>query len=275
MVPSRRGEWGIPAALLALCAIPLAAGAVRLGTLAAGTEITPENERFFTAPLPVVLHIVAAAAYTVLGAFQLVPGFRRRRPGWHRRAGRLLVVAGLVAALSGLWMAQFYRLPAHDGRLLYGFRLLFGSLMAVSLVLGVLAIRRRDLARHRAWMLRAYALGLGAGTQVVTLLLGELVLGPPGEVARGLLMGAAWAINLAVAEWIIRRAPGRSTPGRAGSSLPHRPTRWGRGGYSFMLLAANVSRPGHPSVPPAGGASTGRIVNASPRSVHRPTIPVR
>jgi hypothetical protein len=78
--------------------------------------------------------------------------------------------------------------------------------MAVFIVLGLVAIRRREFARHRAWMMRGYALGLGAGTQVVTLLLGELVLGPPGEVARGLLMGAAWAINLALAEWIIRRS---------------------------------------------------------------------
>jgi uncharacterized membrane protein len=42
--------------------------------------------------------------------------------------------------------------------------------MALSLCLGVAAIRRRDISRHRAWMLRAYALGLGTGTQVVTLL---------------------------------------------------------------------------------------------------------
>ncbi len=32
---------------------------------------------------------------------------------------------GFVAALSGLWMTQFYALPEHDGIRLYGFRLLF------------------------------------------------------------------------------------------------------------------------------------------------------
>ena len=81
--------------------------------------------------------------------------------------------------------------------------------MAVALVLGVAAIRRRDFARHRAWMLRAYAVGLGAGTQVLTHL--PLLLFPDalGELTRALCMGAGWALNLAVAEWPIRRRPGR------------------------------------------------------------------
>ena len=223
-IPSRKRVWSVPVALILRCAIPLAAGAVRLVTLAVGAEITPENARFFVAPLPVVLHIVAAAAYIVLGAFQFVPGVRRRKPGWHRRVGRLLVGSGLVAALSGLWMTQFYELPDHDGVLLYGFRLLFGSLMASSILLGLVAIRRREIARHRAWMMRGYALGLGAGTQVVTLLIGEIVLGAPGEVARGLLMGAGWAINLAVAEWIIRRPPSPA----ARAARPARATGYGR-----------------------------------------------
>jgi uncharacterized membrane protein len=221
-IPPRRGEWRewrewrVPVALILLCAIPLAAGGVRLVSLAAGAEITPENARFFAAPLPVVLHIVAAAAYVVLGGFQFVPGFRRRKPGWHRRVGRVVAGSGLVAALSALWMTLFYALPAHDGVLLYWFRLFFGSLMAASIVLGVAAIRRRQIARHRAWMTRGYALGLGAGTQVLTLGIGEIVLGPPGEVARGLLMGAAWAINLALAEWIIRRSA--APPARSAST---------------------------------------------------------
>jgi hypothetical protein len=60
-------------------------------------------------------------------------------------------------------------------------------------------------------MIRGYAIGLGAGTQVLTLLAGELIAGPPNELSRALLMGAAWVINLAVAEWIIRKQPARPT----------------------------------------------------------------
>ena len=91
--------------------------------------------------------------------------------------GRLLVPLGLAVALSALWMTQFYPRP-HGGDLLYVFRLLAGSGMAASLVLGVTAIARRDIARHRAWMTRAYALALGAGTQVFTQGIGEAIFGP-------------------------------------------------------------------------------------------------
>jgi hypothetical protein len=89
--------------------------------------------------------------------------------------------------------------------------------MVGSIILGVTTIRRGDVRRHRAWMTRGYALGLGAGTQVLTLGLGEAVAGPPSERSRALLMGAAWVINLLVAEWAIRtRLAPRSRTAAAG-----------------------------------------------------------
>lgn len=96
--PTKAGSatWLVPA-LLVLSVIPLAAGAFRLTELAGSAEITPANIRFFASPLPVVLHIVSASVYALLGAFQFASGFRRRRPGWHRAAGRLLAACGLLA----------------------------------------------------------------------------------------------------------------------------------------------------------------------------------
>ncbi len=201
--------WLVLAGLLLLSVIPLAAGAFRLAQLAGGAEITPANARFFASPLPVVLHIVSASVYATLGAFQFVTSFRRRRPGWHRAAGRLLVACGLLVGLSGLWMTLFYPWPSGDGALLYALRLLFGSAMVGSMVLGFTTIRQGNVVGHQAWMMRGYALGLGAGTQALTLMVGELIAGPPDELSRALLMGAGWMINLAVAEWIIRQRPAR------------------------------------------------------------------
>ena len=79
--------------------------------------------------------------------------------------------------------------------------------MVGSIVLALLAVRRREIARHRAWMMRGYAIGLVAGTQATLFLFGELIFGKPDVLARALIMGAAWTLNLAVAEWIIRRRP--------------------------------------------------------------------
>ncbi|MGI8335714.1 DUF2306 domain-containing protein [Actinomadura scrupuli] len=216
--PSTKGKWLVPALLL-LSAIPVIAGAVRLTELAGGAEITPQNARFVTAPVPVVVHIIGVTLYSVLGAFQFAPGLRRRRPGLHRAAGRLLVPCGLAAALSGLWMTLFYAHPADTGALVTGFRLVFGSIMIVSLVLGFTAIRRRDIARHRAWMIRAYAIAQGAGTQALTQLPWILIVGMPGKLSKGLLMGAAWLINLAIAEWIIRRRPAGPIRTSAGAAV--------------------------------------------------------
>ena len=210
MTFSSRSEWLTPAGLIALSVVPVAAGAFRLVQLGVGTEITPDNARFFAQPLPVVLHIITVTVYCVLGAFQFAPGFRRRKPNWHRAAGRILVPCGLVAALTGLWMAQFYPPgvdpPASfDGPFVYAIRLLAGSAMALFLLLGLAAVLRRDIPRHRAWMMRGFALGLGAGTQVLTHLPWFLFPGLQGELARTLSMGAGWAINLAVVEWILLR----------------------------------------------------------------------
>lgn len=208
----RAGRW-VPAGLLALAAIPVLAGTARLVQVLGGPELIPTDPRFAASPVPVVVHVAAAVGYAVLGAFQFSAGLRRRHPGWHRRAGRVLVALGLTVALSALWMTMV--LPRKDGTgdLLYLFRLLFGSGMAVCLVLGLTAIRGRDVARHRAWMTRAYALALGAGTQAFTVGFGEALLGS-GVVRTDLMMGAGWAINLAVVEGIIRRRSRRS-PGSA------------------------------------------------------------
>jgi len=204
----RRREWWIPASLLALTFVPVAAGIFRVADLATG-EADETSQRFFDLPFPVVVHILGACTYCVLGAFQFMPSFRRRRPRWHRWSGRVLVPAGLAAALSGLWMSVFYDLPAHDNTALMWIRLFFGSLMAAGLVLGVAAVLRRDIRTHQRWMARAYAVAQGAGTQALVLGPMVLLVDQPGGTLKATGMAVAWVINLAVAEWLVRRAQSR------------------------------------------------------------------
>ncbi len=206
-----RPKWGVPAGLIVLSLIPVIAGAARLTELTGGAAVTPENVRFFTSPIPVVTHILTVTVYSLLGAFQFAPALRRVSPpqrgkrSWHQMAGRILVPAGLLAALSGLWMSLFYALPETDGPALLVLRLIIGFGMLLSIILAVLAIRRRDFATHGAWMTRAYAIALGAGTQAVVLMFWMLITGPTDQTMRAVLMGASWVINLVVAEYFIQR----------------------------------------------------------------------
>lgn len=205
--PGARSGWQVAVALILLSAIPLTAGTLRLVQLAGGPDLMPADSRFDAFPVALILHIVGSGIVALLGAFQFVPRFRRRHPAWHRRAGRVLTVAGLVVAISALWMTLTYGQKAGTGDLLYLFRLVFAASMAGCLALGFAAIRRRDIASHRAWMVRAYAIALGAGTQAFTEGFGAAIFGS-GVLAADLEKGAAWVINLTIAEWAIRRASG-------------------------------------------------------------------
>ena len=59
---------------------------------------------------------------------------------------------------------------------------------------------------HRAWMIRGYAIGMGAGTQFLVFVTVGLIAGEPDVTTTIILMGAAWVVNLVVAEIAIRRS---------------------------------------------------------------------
>jgi hypothetical protein len=200
-----RSDFQVPALLIALSVVPILGGVIRFMSLSANALDGPDDARFVHAPGPLVLHIVSATLFCLLGAFQLAPAFRLRWPGLHRRVGRLLVWCGLLAGATGLWMTAFYAIPVSmQGPLLYFVRLAVGFAMIGSILAAWSSILRRDVARHEAFMIRAYALGQGAGTQVLVLAPWMMISGESGGVTRDVLMTLAWAINIAVAELLIR-----------------------------------------------------------------------
>jgi hypothetical protein len=205
MTRTRRSDIWVSWLLLAFSLVPVLAGGARLAGLASRTT-APADIRFLASPLPVVIHVVAASIYALLGAFQFSTDFRLRWPRWHRSAGAVALGCGFLVASTGVWMAAFYPIPASlQGPILCWSRLLVGLGMLVALASGLLAIRQRQLARHEAWMIRAYALAQGAGTQVILFLPAMLVSGPLFGLQRDLLMSAAWLLNLALGEAVIRR----------------------------------------------------------------------
>jgi uncharacterized membrane protein len=206
-----RTDWLISAALVVLALVPVIAGMARLGDLTTAPP-TPDTARFHANPLPVAVHILSATWFALAGAFQFSSALRRTR--WHRWAGRSVVPMGLAAALSGIWMTLTYPWANADGEAVYAARLLFGTGMTAALILGATTVLQGNISAHKAWMLRAYAIGMGAGTQVFTHLPWFILIGQPTEGPRAVLMISAWLINLAIAEWLIAKDKRRAIPAR-------------------------------------------------------------
>lgn len=155
------------------------------------------------------IHVVAGGIALVLGPFQFARSLRERRPRVHRMMGRVLVFAMLIAAAAGLTLA-----PVNSGGLVgtLGFGTL-ALLWGTFTVLGFAAIRRRDVATHRRWMIRAFALTYAAVTLrlwIPVLMLAQVPFGVPAENlfpnAYLLVPFLCWVPNLIVAEFIVRRA---------------------------------------------------------------------
>lgn len=219
MTPLSRSEWALLAVIVVYSLGPTVGGLVRMLELSGGPAIAPPNPRALADPLPITLHILTSLVFCIAGALQFLPNIRRHNPASHRINGRVVAIAGCASAATGLWMTHVYTFPPSlQGSLLYWVRMVLGSSMMVLVVWAVIAIRSRDIFRHAASMLRAYAIGQGASTQTMMgiawiVFAGSEATGP----VRDAIMVSAWILNLAVAEILIRRLP---KPGarRAGSA---------------------------------------------------------
>ena len=195
-------------ALFLLALIPVLTGIVILISMQQGTlnTLTEPQDLIRRASYPWALtgHIIGGSAILILGFAQFSARLRRACPACHRWTGRALIMLGVFFALSSLWMNFSDQAMAasalHDGA-----QNVVAVLFLIVLGLGLAAIRRGDVVRHRVWMLRAYALTLGAATQTVMLLPVFLIYGEVEGTAFDLDFISGWLINLAVAEVLIRR----------------------------------------------------------------------
>lgn len=202
-----RREWAFLVLIVLYSFIPAVFGLLRIPELLGGPMVIPPNPRAVIDPTPITLHILGSSIFCLVGASQFLPSLRRHRPVLHRILGRIVALAGCVSALTGLWMTMAYAFPdALQGPLLYWARVTLSLAMVAFIVWAVVAIRARETAPHRAAMLRAYAIGQGASTQTALFLIAMIFMQTePLGLDRDLLMVGAWVINLAVAEFLIRR----------------------------------------------------------------------
>jgi len=212
-----KAEWVILVLLFSFSFIPVFAGLLRILEISGGPAIIPENPRVTANPFPTVIHILSAFIFCIFGAFQFLSSIHRYTPKWHRVNGGIVASAGIILAISGLWMTHFYPLPIElQGNLLYFVRIVLGTAMIVYISIGLTTVRNKRLVLHYSSMIRAYAIGQGASTQSLLGLAWIVLLRQePIGLTRDLMMTAAWIINIIIAEWVIRKLNERPKPNQA------------------------------------------------------------
>lgn len=106
-------------------------------------------------------HILPGVVYLSLAPFQLWRGFRNRHLELHRRMGRVAIIAGVTSGVFAVLFGFFF---AFGGPLQATAAVTFGLWFIAAFLLAYRAIRRKDIATHRRWMIRAFAVGVAVGT---------------------------------------------------------------------------------------------------------------
>jgi uncharacterized membrane protein len=125
------------------------------------SESAPLDDAFARYASLTMLHIVPGLVFIVVGPLQFVTTLRTRRPWVHRRIGRVVLASGLVTGVSALAMTTQMAIGGATER---AATTLFGVLFLIALVRAFVCIRRRQVALHREWMIRAFSLGLAVAT---------------------------------------------------------------------------------------------------------------
>ncbi len=194
--------------LLFLSAIPIGAALLRMVQIPTGT-LPQDAIKFVVVPVVLFGHALAGALFGVLGPIQFAGVLKRGFGRIHRITGRVFVAAGVLLALSSLRL--LWQFPDASTFVLVAARLVAGFGLAGALVIALVAIRQHQVARHKAWMIRAYAIGMGSATVSFLMLPIFIISGEPVEgYAADLVFVASWAINIGIAEWVIRRPLARA-----------------------------------------------------------------
>ncbi len=156
------------------------------------------SDIFENMPVAIALHITGGIFAIIIGAFQLNSRLRARFLSAHRWLGRLYLAAVFVGGTAGLYLSleSFGGLVTH-----FGFGLMAVCWLGTTFA-AYFSIRQRDLAAHRVWMLRSYALTLAALTLRIYLPLSQIA-GIGFEPAYQAISWLCWVPNLLIVEWFI------------------------------------------------------------------------
>jgi len=168
MTPSKRASRFLWTAVIFLVVIGIAAVTRRTLVLfrpgLAGGSASPAaalDAGFARHMMLTLIHILPGGLFLVLAPFQFVPSIRQKHLQLHRWMGRVLVVCGLIVGVSALVMSYTMNIGGPNET---AATTLFGIVFLFCLIKAYRHIRRKEVARHREWMIRAFGASLGVAT---------------------------------------------------------------------------------------------------------------
>jgi hypothetical protein len=151
-------------------------------------------------PALTLLHVLPGLLFMVLAPLQFAPRFRARHIVLHRWSGRLLVAAAAVVGITALRMS--FAVPV-GGNLETAATITFGLLFLFFLAKGLVHARRREIAVHREWMLRMFAVGFAIATIRPIVALFFAFSGMTPQQFFGIAFWIGFSLHVIVAEvWI-------------------------------------------------------------------------
>lgn len=191
---------GSLAILSAILRIALTSQALLTGAV----PTDPGDIHYIQHPWLTALHVVPGLLFLLLGPLQFLSSIRSRWPKVHRISGRVFVVSGLITAVTAMTINIVF--PPFGGLFKSLAVFIFSIAQIITLILAVHAILRRNTARHRAWMVRAFAIGLSISTMRFFFIPAFLVFGmKPTEFNISLGMWVGFLVNMFAAEIILWR----------------------------------------------------------------------
>ncbi|MBV9498365.1 MAG: DUF2306 domain-containing protein [Acidobacteriaceae bacterium] len=108
-----------------------------------------------------MIHIIPGLLFMVLAPLQFVRRLRSRRPRLHRCMGRIVLASGLIIGSTALVMSPQMAIGGANETVATMF---FAVIFLFALVKAFVSIRTGNIALHREWMIRAFAIGLAVAT---------------------------------------------------------------------------------------------------------------
>lgn len=150
---------------LVLCVIAAAVVVRRITALVSPPRNVPAqlaglDQVFANKKALTLTHIIPGLAFVILVPFQLSRSWRNRHLRAHRWMGRAVMILGIVIGVSALGMSM----KPIGGAIEASATIFFDFFFLFALAKAYLHIRRREIALHREWVIRAMAIALGIAT---------------------------------------------------------------------------------------------------------------